>query len=229
MYDVIDLMDNLMTSMPLQSDIYDAALAVKTAAEDAILYFAVDRWHEGKGAHGLTIYFPSGLDTQYHTDFDTLDFAVDTYWDDFLHHYHSSENAPDTPPSVLITAPIDDDVINRSENEEMKIQGTAFDAQDTISSVEMKIDDGEWMAVGASGQWYYDMPLSELEIGNHTVYARSHDGNSYSPEDSVEFFIVGEISEDEESEPMDISYVILILAAIGILSALLILKKRKKI
>jgi hypothetical protein len=225
---LIDLMDNLMTSMPMQSDIYDAALAVKTAAKSAMLYYAVDRWHEGKGAHGLTIYFPSGLDTQYESEFDTLDFAVDTYWDDFLHHYYSMENAPETPPSVFITSPADDDIIDCDENKEMKIQGTAFDAQDTISSVEIKVDDGEWMPIGASGQWYYDMPLSELEIGNHTVYARSHDGNAYSAEDSVEFFIVGEISKDEESQPLDVSYVILILAAIGIISALLILKKRRK-
>jgi hypothetical protein len=231
MYDVIDLMDKLMMWIPFDSDVRDVSQAVKTAAEAVILHFAVNDYHgHVEGANGLSIYFPSGIefDTQYDERYDEVDFAIDIYWDDFLHYYHSVENAPETPPSVFITSPTDDDVIDRHENKEMKIQGTAFDAQDTISSIEIKIDDGEWMVVGASGQWYYDLSLTELENGNHTISARSYDGNEYSAEDNVEIFILGGESPKEEAPPLNVSIVILIWAVIGIISALFILKKRRK-
>lgn len=228
MYDLIDFMENLMKDTIFDSEIRDAAQAVKSAANEAILHFAVNPFHGNiKGANGLTIYFPSGLDTDYDDRFDEVDFAVDTYWDEFLNHYHRIENAPDTPPGVHITAPVDDEEINLGNGTKMTIQGTAFDAQGDISLIEIKIDDDEWIEVGASGQWYYDLSLSGLENGNHTIYARSFDGDEYSAEDSVKIFIVGERTKSEQTQPYGTTLMI-ILAVIFGLAALFILIKRKK-
>ena len=115
---------------------------------------------------------------------------MDTQWDEFLHQLHAFQNAHDTPPSVLITTPRDDDSIDRGDSDKISIKGTAFDAQNDISLIEIKIDNDSWIEVGASSKWYYDLPLSGLKSGEHIIYARSFDGNDYSAEDSVKIFIV---------------------------------------
>lgn len=226
MYDLIDLMDNLHNTILLDDELREAASAVKSATNNAIIHFAVNPYHGNvKGAHGVTIYFPSGEDTTYSDAYDDVDLAIDTYWDEFLHHYYSIENVGETPPSILITSPSEDNVVDRGEESVITVAGTAFDAQNSLSLIEIKVDDGEWFAVGASSQWSYDMPLSNLENGNHTLYARSYDGSEYSAEDSVEFEVMGEAPVVEEG----ISPV-LIMGAIGLLiiaglAGFIILKK----
>jgi hypothetical protein len=226
MYDLIDLMDNLRV-MPFESEVQDAAQFVKSAANDAILYFAVNPYHGNiKGANGLTIYFPNGIDTIYSEKYDEVDFAMDTQWDEFLHHLHVYQNAHDTPPSVLITTPGDDDSIDRGDSDKISIKGTAFDAQDDISLIEIKIDNESWIEVGASSTWYYDLPLKGLKGGEHTIYARSFDGNDYSAEDSVKIFIVGEAVQEEEAfiNPL----LIVLLVVIVVAAVLFILKNPRK-
>jgi clostripain len=228
MYDLIDLMDNLKKDILFDSELRDAASAVKTAAEETILHFAVNPYHGNvKGANGLTIYFPSGLDTTYSEVYNEVDFAVDTYWDEFLSCYHNIENAQNTPPGVFISSPSDDDLIDRSQEGEISVQGTAFDAQNGISSIEINIDGGEWITVGASGQWYHDLSLSELENGNHTICARAFDGNEYSAEASVRFFVAGEEPKSEKplSPIMPIFVIVLVVAA---LAAIYMVRKRKQ-
>lgn len=228
MYDLIDLMDNLMKDIIFDTEIRNAAQSVKSAANEAILHFAVNPFHGNvKGANGLTIYFPSGIDTEYDDRFDEVDFAVDTYWNEFLNHYHGIENAPDTPPGVHITAPVDDEEINLGNGTKITIQGTAYDAQGDISLIEIKIDGGEWIEVGASGQWYYDLSLSGLENGNHTIYARSFDGDEYSAEDSVKIFIVGERTKSVQTQSYGTTILIIALVLLGLV-ALFIVKKQKK-
>ncbi len=226
MYDVIHLMENLETYILIDTEIGDAAQAVKQAANDVILHYAVDMPHEGKGANGLTIYFPSGSDTTYSEAYDEVDFAVDTYWDEFLSYYHNNDNAQNTPPGVFISLPSDDDLIDRSQINEINIQGTAFDAQNGISSIEINIDGGEWINAGASGQWFHDLSLSGLENGNHTIYARAFDGNEYSAEASVRIFIEGEEPESDKplSPIMPIFVIVLVVAG---LAAIYMIKKRK--
>jgi clostripain len=228
MYDLIDLMDNLNLDIPFDPEVRDAAQDVKNAANDAIIYSAVNPYHGNvKGANGLTVYFPSGLDTQYDDRFNEVDFAVDTYWDEFLHHYHNIENVEDTPPSVNIQSPKDDENIDRNENKIIAIKGTAFDAQNTLAIIEIKIDDGVWIPVGASTQWYHELSLSRMENGNHTIYARSFDGDEYSAEDSVKIFVAGEIEKGEEFPAFIIPLLITIFVVV-VLFTYFMNKKRKK-
>lgn len=228
MYDLIDLMDNLNLDIPFDPEVREAAQTVKTAANNAMIYSAVNPYHGNvKGANGLTIYFPSGIDTQYDDRFDEVDFAVDTYWDEFLNHYHSIENVEDTPPSVNIQIPIDDENVDRNEDKIIAIKGTAFDAQNTLSIIEIKIDDGVWIPVGASTQWYHELSLSRMENGNHTIYARSFDGDEYSAEDSVKIFVVGEIEKGEEF-PVFVILLLITIFVVVVISTYFILKKRKK-
>ncbi len=229
MYDVIDLMDNIRSVILFDDDIRDAAQTVKFTTNEVILHFAVNTWHGNvEGANGLSIYFPSGIefDTQYDERYDEVDFAIDTYWDGFLHHYHNKENAQDTPPCVFITNPRYDDEIDRSQTNNLIINGTAFDAQNELSLVEINIDGGDWIQVGASAKWYHDLSLSGLDNGEHIIYARSFDGDDYSAEDSVKIFIVGEAIQEEGSSFSPI--LIAILAVIVVLAGLFILKKRKR-
>jgi hypothetical protein len=151
---------------------------------------------------------------------------VDTYWDEFLSCYHNIENAQNTPPGVFISSPSDDDLIDRNQNSEINIQGTAFDAQNGISSIEINIDGGEWITVGASGQWYHDLSLSGLENGNHTIYARAFDGNDYSAEASVRFFVAGEEPKSEKPLSPIVPVFIIVLLVAG-LAAIYMIRKRK--
>jgi LPXTG-motif cell wall-anchored protein len=229
MYDVIDLMDNLGRFIPMDSDISAAASAVKTAANDAIAYSAVNQYHgDWKNANGLTIYFPSGQDTQYSESFDEVEFAIDSYWDEFLHFYHDDSNAPDTPPGILITSPDDDVELVRGHEKTFQVQGTAYDAQNGISLIEIKIDDdGEWAAVGASSQWYYDISFSKMENGNHTISARAYDGVEYSSEDSIEVYVVGEKGPENSGQATSTYLLAIIVMLLLGLSGYYAFKKRK--
>jgi hypothetical protein len=65
-----------------------------------------------------------------------------------------------------------------------------------------------------------------LESGNHTIYARAFDGNEYSAEASVRFFIEGQEPKPEKplSPIVPISVIVLVVAG---LAAIYMTKKYK--
>jgi len=190
---------NIASSM---IDVYDFAYEIsnknfgidqkaKDKAADVIGNIESSRIAEAHGpgypdAHGMTIYFPNDLTTEYNVDYDETCFGKDKYWDEFIHHVNfPPDNADNPPPTCLILTP------ERWENIDGSsyiITGSAFDT-DSVAKVEIRIDNGKWVTVYGIETWSYEWKTSP---GKHTIYARSFDGTGYSTISSVEVNIASE-------------------------------------
>ncbi|MCK4367130.1 MAG: right-handed parallel beta-helix repeat-containing protein [Thermoplasmata archaeon] len=95
----------------------------------------------------------------------------------------SATTAPpaNQPPTCSITDPVQGATVSGTYT----ITGTAFDADGTVASVEVRIDTGAWTQVTGTTTWTYDWDTSTASDGDHTIYARSYDGTNYSDEASV--------------------------------------------
>jgi hypothetical protein len=77
--DLYDFAERIKNSVP---DCQSEAQAVMNQVNDLVLYEA----HTGSGvanSHGLSIYLPDNA-SEYDNDYDDLQFAIDTQWDEFL-------------------------------------------------------------------------------------------------------------------------------------------------
>jgi len=190
---------NIASSM---IDVYDFAYEIsnknfgidqkaKDKAADTMENIEFSRIAEAHGsgypdAYGMTIYFPNDLTTEYNGDYDETCFGKDKYWDEFIHHVNfPPDNADNPPPTCLILTP------ERWENIDGSsyiITGSAFDT-DSVTKVEIRIDNGKWVTVYGIETWSYEWKTSP---GKHTIYARSFDGTGYSTISSVEVNIASE-------------------------------------
>jgi clostripain len=232
MYDVIDLMDNLIKYFPADSQIKAQAQAVKTAAQDAEIYFRCTGYQETvKGAHGITIYFPSGSDTKYSARYDPTDVAKETYWDEFLHYWIDKKSAANTPPSVLIKAPKDGDALQLGQGG-FAVTGTASDYQNDVGTVEYSVDGGEWKAATGSTDWAFPLNTKDLGAGDHIISVRASDASSSSGE--VKILI--KIEAPEKPHPgttnlgnnMNIMAAAVLFVALVVVGALLLGRSRRK-
>lgn len=107
------------------------------------------------------------------------------------------KNTVNQKPSIEITYPTNNMLI--SEN--ITITGNATDDNRNINSVEIKIDQGIWQPVllidDNFNTWEYELNKSMVSSGNHTIYARSFDGEKYSDVESVKITI----EENDQSDP----------------------------
>ena len=135
-------------------------------------------------AYGLTIYFPNGLTTEYKESYDKTGFAEGKYWNEFIHHVNfPPDSADNPPPTCLILTPEPWENINENI---YSITGSAFDT-DSVTEVQIKIDNNEWIKVDGTNTWSYKWKTSP---GKHTIYAKSFDGVSYSTISSVNVDVV---------------------------------------
>lgn len=65
------------------------------------------------------------------------------------------------------------------------ISGTASDIDGTVERVEVRIDDGSWIVATGTESWSFDWSTTGVSNGNHTIHARSYDGENHSYEVSV--------------------------------------------
>ncbi len=210
MYDLIDFMDNLAIYVRNDAELQAAITAVKQAAADAIVQSDVALYHGTiKGANGLTFYFPDSYTSDYDPLFDETDFAIEHYWDDFLHYFYSRENAESMPPLVGITSPGEDTFLDPDQIQSLKIMGFSYDIMHTISSVEIKIDDGDWIKVKGMDDWYSNIDLSSLEDGRHTIYAKAVNSAGESPPESSSFIIERVAPAQKSSGIADMSFPII--------------------
>ncbi len=70
------------------------------------------------------------------------------------------------------------------------ISGTASDpdGDEQLVSVEIQINDGDWIQVEGTTTWSYEWDVSQL-TGSYAIKARSYDGEDYSPIKSTSTFI----------------------------------------
>ena len=220
-YDMIDFADRVGRN-PSLSFLHESAYNMMTAIEEATYYSNANDFRVKH--HGLGVYFPSGTQTTYTDLFDTTRFAQEKYWDTFLHNFASHTLVDDTPPSVTITYPRGAESIP-VEDGTVTISGTAFDLQNNLISVEIRIgEDGEWITVDGRETWKYVMPVAG-QSGVHTVYARSFDGNEYSPEVERTFLVAEPVVSSVPAE-RDVRAPWLIIAAVLIAVAVVVSMKK---
>jgi hypothetical protein len=81
-------------------------------------------------------------------------------------------------PTVTITYPSDGATVSTL----VMISGTASnpDGEDTIDSVQIKIDGNNWVTVTGTTLWSYDWTTYDVSNGQYNISARSYNGKEYS-------------------------------------------------
>ncbi|MBN1281307.1 MAG: hypothetical protein JXA00_06635, partial [Candidatus Thermoplasmatota archaeon] len=81
------------------------------------------------------------------------------------------------------------------------ISGSASDpnAEDEILSVEIRVNEGNWIPVDGTTLWSYDWVTYEIGNGQYTIDARSSDGTDYSDLASVTVTVQNPTSVDSGS------------------------------
>jgi len=79
-------------------------------------------------------------------------------------------------PSVNIADPDHNDDVSGV----VDIEGTAYDPEDTLERVEVKIGDNAWRTADGTGDWSYEWDTEADYNGEYTLMARAFDGELYS-------------------------------------------------
>ncbi len=111
------------------------------------------------------------------------------------------EGEGSTPVTVEITFPTQNGIVEGI----VTVIGTAT-ADDTIQKVEVKIDSGSWILANGTESWSYKWDTTSVINGDHTIHARSHDGNDYSNIDSVDITVDNPTSHVNQAPIVTISY-----------------------
>jgi hypothetical protein len=95
------------------------------------------------------------------------------------------DNFINSPPTVNFTSPTEDTV-----SEEVEIRGTAADADgdDTLTLIEVKIDD-DWNLASGTIDWTYDWDTESLDDGYYIISVRAFDGTDYSIIKSISVYV----------------------------------------
>lgn len=93
------------------------------------------------------------------------------------------------PPNVTIEHPREGDTAEGL----VVVEGTAS-AEENVFEVQVQIDDRGWHTAAGRTNWTFQWNTSEETDGEHTVSARSFDGNRYSPLDQVNVTVDNEVA-----------------------------------
>jgi fibronectin type 3 domain-containing protein len=77
---------------------------------------------------------------------------------------------------------------------DVTVSGTASDADGTIQSVEIRIDEGLWTLVSGTTSWDFKWETVGVSSGHHTIQTRSYDGVNYSTLASVRVKVENQVS-----------------------------------
>ena len=135
---------------------------------------------------------------------------------------------PNEHPEVNITSPTQGETISGMYT----IAGIASDPEDGLQFVEVRIDDGPWIKAIEESLWTFEWNTTNVSNGEHTIYARSYDGDNYSTEVNVTV-IVDNPSPPTDQEPKDdwlwvALAVIIVIVVIVLLIVFLLIRRRKK-
>jgi len=184
LYDIIDFADRVERD-PQLGYLHSHAQYAKLMVRETMYHSKSNDFRINH--HGMTVYFPSGTQTQYNQRFDQTRYAQDRYWATFLQNFETNSLVANTPPSVTITTPRGSESFPAGQSH-ITVTGTAFDLQNTVVSVEIRLEGGEWAAISGNDVWEYKLEL-DGSSGPTTVYVRAFDGELYSPEVSRTFFV----------------------------------------
>lgn len=123
-------------------------------------------------------------------------------------------------PLVNITSP----VAERAVKGRVKVTGTASDPDGTIASVEISIDNGDWIEVQGTDDWTYVWNTKDMINGVHYLKVRSFDGELYSNDHEIFLAVDNEDDDDSKLVAMLLGLIVVILV-IGIVLFLAIGRK----
>ena len=135
---------------------------------------------------------------------------------------------PNSPPTCTIFSPVP----GMSVSGIIAITGLAQDYDGMVEGVEIKVDDGPWIRVNGTATWMYGWDTGTVADGDHTIHARSYDGENYSIETSV-LVIVDNVFPPAHPEEEDIvdyawTWVAIVVVALFIAAALILEWRDKK-
>ncbi|MCK5292897.1 MAG: right-handed parallel beta-helix repeat-containing protein, partial [Thermoplasmata archaeon] len=141
-----------------------------------------------------------------------------------------SNETGDTPenqsPNCTITAP----ATGASVMGVMWITGKAADSDGFVQNVEVRIDSSGWLEANGNESWSLNWDTTNLSNGEHTLFARSFDGENYSIEATVHLNVNNPTPDEAESDTIWIvvSIAVAVIVAAGVTIAFLIRKRRGK-
>lgn len=218
MIDVYDFADEVANkNLGIEQTSKDKAASVTENIMESRI--AEEHGSDYPDAYGLTIYFPNGLTTGYKESYDETGFAEGKYWNEFIHHVNfPPDSADNPPPTCLILTP---EVWENIDENSYIITGSAFDT-DSVTEVQIKIDNNEWTKADGTSTWSYKWKTSP---GKHTIYAKSFDGSQYSTEFELEVEVLG---AKKEVSPTAFWLIIGIVLALAALAIIVMIKQRRK-
>lgn len=77
----------------------------------------------------------------------------------------------------------------------INVSGTADDLDGFIERVEVRLDNASWMVAEGTTSWIILFDSSAAPNGNHTLYARSFDGQNYSETAEIQIIVNNPVSE----------------------------------
>ena len=228
-YDAVDFLDKLNT-LPSASQVQivseEKAMQFRAAISDSIVHSRAN--NAQFAVHCLTFYFPSGTQTVYDERYSATKYAKEMYWDDFLHNFDAETFEANFPPSVYLSAP-EADTLVQPEQTSVHVAGEAYDVQNSVIMVQVKLDDGSWINAAGTTNWTAILPTIDLAPGMHTISARSYDGTGYSPEVQRTILAPQPPAPSTPKESYDylpMSIGLIVLAAIICAAAIVIKRKR---
>ncbi len=101
-----------------------------------------------------------------------------TEWDEnnnIITTQFTVEPGGNQPPTVDIIYPADGQTVSGT----ITITGNAADSDGTVTLVEVKIDSGSWQTASGTTSWSKPWDTNTVSDGQHTISARSYDGEDY--------------------------------------------------
>ena len=132
------------------------------------------------------------------------------------------------PPTCMIVAPNPGETITGS----YLIVGEASDSDGVVNFVEVRIDDSNWTFAGGASDWTYQWDTTLADNGEHTIYARSYDGENYSAQVNVTVSVNNPTPPTDQERQDDWIWIAITLAVVVVVVLLLIvfmfIRKRKR-
>lgn len=88
---------------------------------------------------------------------------------------------PNQVPTVSVTSPSGVQTVSGI----ITIAGNASDVDGDVQTVEIKIDNGDWITASGTTSWSYTWDTTKVSDGEHTISVRAYDGYDYSTIETV--------------------------------------------
>lgn len=145
-----------------------------------------------------------------------------------------SASAQNVPPTCSIRSPTPGARVGGDH----MVWGMANDTDGTFVSVEIRMDEGPWFEanwseVNGTRFWIHEWDTTEVQEGDHAIYARSYDGEDYSETAQVNVW-VEQVHGDDVSGFLGLPgwlWIVIVSVVIVVMTAVLLLlfaRKRRR-